>query len=222
MILDYFEIRAIPGVEAIDGNRYRRTVRLNDAHAFIEAEPDKTRDILWVRVMSDRPFALADLVMRLRRLFDLDAQPQAIGATIFQMTPLIGPLVEQRPGLRIPGAFDGFELAIRAVLGQQVSVKGATTIAGRLVETYGDQVTPPGENWPSFLFPEPQTLVRDGSRETRYAPHPWRYNCQPLPKRLQTATSHCIPASIFLRWLLPLRRSRASAIGQPPMLRCAR
>jgi len=160
MILDYFEMRAIPGVEAIDGNRYRRTVRLNDAHAFIEAEPDKSRDILWVRVMSNRPFALADLVMRLRRLFDLDAQPQAIGAH-FSDDPLIGPLVKQRPGLRIPGAFDGFELAIRAILGQQVSVKGATTIAGRLVEAYGDQVTTPGENWPSYLFPEPQTLVRD-------------------------------------------------------------
>ena len=160
MILDYFRMRAIPGVEAIDGNRYRRTVRLEESHAFIEAEPDKTRDILWVRVMSDRPFALADLVMRLRRLFDLDAQPQAIGAH-FSDDPLIGPLVQQHPGLRIPGAFDGFELAIRAILGQQVSVKGASTIAGRLVEAYGDEVTALGENWPSFLFPEPQTLVRD-------------------------------------------------------------
>lgn len=160
MILDYFAMRAIPGVEAIDGNCYRRTVRLDDSHAFIEAEPDKNRDVLWVRVMSDRPFALADLSMRLRRLFDLDAQPLAIGAH-FSDDPLIGPLVQQRPGLRIPGAFDGFELAIRAILGQQVSVKGATTIAGRLVEAYGDEVTPPGENWPSFLFPEPHTLVRN-------------------------------------------------------------
>jgi len=160
MILDYFRLRAIPGVEAIEGNRYRRTVRLADNHAFIEAEPDKNRDILWVRVMSDQPFALADLVMRLRRLFDLDAEPHAIGAH-FSDDPLIGPMVEERPGLRIPGAFDGFELAIRAILGQQVSVKGATTIAGRLVETYGDEVTPPGPNWPSFLFPEPQTLIRD-------------------------------------------------------------
>lgn len=165
MILDYFRLRLIPGVETISGNCYRRTVRLDDAYAFIEAEPDASRNILWVRVLSNQPFPLADLVMRLRRTFDLDADPAAIREH-FHNDPLIGPLVDQRPGLRVPGAFDGFELAIRAVLGQQVSVKGASTLTGRLVEAYGEAVVPPpGPNWPSHLFPTPDIMMTDRLHE---------------------------------------------------------
>lgn len=165
MILDYFRSRLIPGVETIEGNRYRRTVRLDGTHAFIEAEPDKTRNIFWVRVISDQPFPLADLVMRVRRVFDLDADPTAIAAHFTDDT-LIGPMTKALPGLRVPGAYDGFELAIRAVLGQQVSVKGATTLTGRLVEIYGQKVTPPpGDNWPCFLFPTPRALVTNKLHE---------------------------------------------------------
>jgi len=161
MILDYFQLRLIPGVETIEGNCYRRSLRLDEAHAFIEVAPDKSRNILWVRVLSDRPFPLADLVMRLRRTFDLDADPAAI-AEHFSEDAFIGPLVKMRPGLRVPGAFDGFELAIRAVLGQQVSVKGASTLTGRLVEKYGDAIsTPHGENWPTHLFPTPHAIMTD-------------------------------------------------------------
>jgi len=126
MILDYFRSRLIPGVETIEGTRYRRTIHLDGGHAFIEAEPDLARNIFWVRVISDQPFPLADLAMRIRRVFDLDADPAAIAAH-FTDDDLIGPLTRALPGLRIPGSYDGFELAIRAVLGQQVSVKGATT-----------------------------------------------------------------------------------------------
>lgn len=165
MILSYLQARLIPGVETIAGNHYRRSIRHEDGDAFIEAEPDATRNILWVRVISDRPFQLADLVARMRRVFDLDADPAAISQH-FQADPLIGPLARTKPGLRIPGAYDGFELAVRAILGQQVSVKGATTLAGRLVSTYGTPVDrSPGPDWPTHLFPAPGALTDDRLHE---------------------------------------------------------
>src|SRR5690606_1053568 len=82
---------------------------------------------------------LMEVLARLRALFDLDARPDVV-RTHLGNDPLLRPLVAQRPGLRVPGAFDGFELAIRAVLGQQVSVRAATTLCGRLVERFGEEV----------------------------------------------------------------------------------
>ena len=79
---------------------------------------------------------LLDLVRRAGRIFDVDADPLAIGA-VLSRDPLLAPLVAARPGLRVPGAWDPFEIAVRAILGQQVSVRGARTLAGRLVEAFG-------------------------------------------------------------------------------------
>ena len=81
----------------------------------------------------------AAVVARVRRLFDVDARPDVV-ARHLGADPLLGPLVARRPGLRLPGAFDGFELATRAVLGQQVSVAGARTLAGRLAERFGPRL----------------------------------------------------------------------------------
>lgn len=93
------------------------------------------------------------LESRTRRLFDLDRNPRAIGGAL-SADRLLGPLVRSIPGLRVPGAWNGFELAIRAILGQQVTVRGATTLCGRLVEDYGRK----NEN--GFYFPTPEILAR--------------------------------------------------------------
>ena len=162
LMLKYFRSRLIPGVEVITGSTYRRSVSFGGHAAFIEASADPVRHILWVRVLAQAPFPLAELATRARQIFDLDAEPAVIAAH-FAGDPLIGPLVAARPGQRVPGAYDGFELGIRAILGQQVSVKGASTLAGRLVSRYGTPLSPtPGPDWPTHLFPTASQIVTAG------------------------------------------------------------
>lgn len=98
------------------------------------------------------------IVRRVRRLFDLDADPIRIGRDLAR-DPLLAQAVREHPGLRVPGAWDGFETAVRAVLAQQVSVRGATTMAGRLVAALGEPI-PSGEEGLTHLFPEPADLAR--------------------------------------------------------------
>src|SRR5262249_48247848 len=99
-----------------------------------------------------RPAALFRIVERVRRIFDLSADPAAISSALTK-DPQLRPLVSERPGLRVPGCWDGFELAVRAVLGQQVSVKGATTLAGRLASAFGNDTSE------GILFPAAESLA---------------------------------------------------------------
>lgn len=155
-MLDYLAARATPGVEAVapDG-RYWRTVQLHGHRGYIALGPAAaTRAARHARVgrapdvrlelsVTLLP-VLVPLIARLRSLLDLDADPVAIAAHL-SGDPALGVLVAQRPGLRVPGAVDGFELALRTVLGQQVSVRGATTLAGRLARLVAEPLlaTPP-------------------------------------------------------------------------------
>jgi AraC family transcriptional regulator of adaptative response / DNA-3-methyladenine glycosylase II len=144
-LLEFLAARAVPGVETVDGTGYRRVVpggviTLTPAgdHVALRAELADTRRLAWI-------------VARCRRLFDLDADPDAIAATLGATA--LRPLVERRPGLRVPGAFDGFELAVRAVVGQQVSVAGARTLLGRLVARAGERTAD------GCLFPAAERLA---------------------------------------------------------------
>jgi len=128
--------RAIPGVELVGAERYARTIALGPDRGLIEVAP-VSGDRLEVRLHFPRLAALPTLIARLRRLFDLAADPQAINAHL-ALDPALAPLVAQRPGLRVPGAWDGLELAIRAILGQQITVSAATALAGRLVRIHGE------------------------------------------------------------------------------------
>src|SRR5208282_2485308 len=101
--------------------------------------------------------ALPAIIARLRRVFDLAADPLAIAAHLAR-DPTLSPLVKARPGLRVPGAWDGFELAIRAVLGQQITVTAAARLAGRLVAAHGERLRAAGENL-THIFPEPESLA---------------------------------------------------------------
>jgi AraC family transcriptional regulator of adaptative response / DNA-3-methyladenine glycosylase II len=165
-VLDFLGARALPGVEVLEGSSYRRTLRLPHGHAVVTlAAPvladgsDAGGGSAYVGadlVLSD----LRDLttaVARCRQLLDLDADPVAVCEAL-RTQPLIGAAVARDPGRRVPGAAEGFELAVRAVIGQQVSVAGARTVAGRLVEAVGDPLPEPVGTL-THLFPTPEALA---------------------------------------------------------------
>lgn len=156
-LLSYLAIRAIPGVEEISADTYRRSFSLRGAYGLIEVRPSKKPNALDVSIASENRAPIRLIATRIRRLFDLDADPTAIAAAL-QDDPLIGPRLAAAPGFRVPGAFDGFELAIRAILGQQVSVKGATTLAGRLVARCGEAMAAPSGSLTHY-FPTPEALA---------------------------------------------------------------
>jgi AraC family transcriptional regulator of adaptative response / DNA-3-methyladenine glycosylase II len=132
-LLGFLAPRAIPGVEAVADRTYRRTCVVGGEVALLEVAPGKD-GVLVLRLAGAAGSQLLAMTSRVRRIFDLDADPLAVAERL-RRDPLLAKLV--RPGLRVPGAWNAFELAVRAVLGQQVSVRGATTLAGRLVGALG-------------------------------------------------------------------------------------
>lgn len=179
-MLSYLSLRATPGMELVtahDGGRYWRSVNLHGYQGFIAVgqpatrrrrQPDHDQAKKKTRVRT-RPHTLelelsasllpvlVPLLARLRRLFDLDAEPKAIAAHL-SADPSLAPLVARRRGLRVPGAFDGFELALRTVLGQQVTVRGATTLAGRLA-LLGDEIAAASSHPGEAVLPTPLTRL---------------------------------------------------------------
>jgi AraC family transcriptional regulator of adaptative response / DNA-3-methyladenine glycosylase II len=166
-VLQFLGTRAVPGIEGLDGSTYRRSLRLPHGHAVVALTAPATDDdgpayVEGVLHLSD----LRDLttaVSRCRHLLDLDADPIAVFEAL-RDDPLVGPLVTATPGRRVPGAADGFELAVRAVIGQQVSVPGARTVAGRLVLAAGDGLADPIEGI-THLFPTPAALIALAERD---------------------------------------------------------
>ena len=141
-MLRFLSARAMKGVERIQDDVYRRTVQLGDRRGWITVRHAPERRALLVELAHSLTPALPALLGRLRHLFDLSARPDIIAAQLAQ-DALLTDSVRRHPGLRVPGAFDGFELAVRAVLGQQISVKAATTLAGRFVDAFGAPIETP-------------------------------------------------------------------------------
>lgn len=139
-LMGFLAARSVALVEQVDKNRYRRTLRIADNgvvhHGWIEVRQHKTKAVLSVRVAATLAKVLPQVLARVKRVFDLSCQPQQIVAAL-------GAWAKPRAGLRLPGAFDGFELAVRAVLGQQITVRAATTLAGRFAEAFGEPVVTP-------------------------------------------------------------------------------
>jgi AraC family transcriptional regulator of adaptative response / DNA-3-methyladenine glycosylase II len=158
-LLRFLRLRATPGAEVVDAAVYRRTIAINGVAGVMSVSCDAKAAQLILHVSG---VADGDVVARVRRIFDLDADPHATAARL-RRSPQLRRCVDAAPGLRVPGAWDGFELAVRAVLGQQVTVKGATTLAGRLVRAFGTPI----ENCRaiekcgglSHLFPRPAALA---------------------------------------------------------------
>jgi AraC family transcriptional regulator of adaptative response / DNA-3-methyladenine glycosylase II len=155
-MLAFLSLRATPGVEVVEGGCYRRTISLNALSGCIEAFLEKGESAIAVRICFPDPRWLFLIVERIRYMFDLNADPFEIAGQL-GTDPLLAKPVALTPGLRVPGCWDGFELAVRAVLGQQVTVKGASTLAGRLVEEFGIAVTP--RRGLTHLFPLPNVLA---------------------------------------------------------------
>ena len=152
-MLSFLAARAIPGVEVVNGDNYRRTIAIGANQGVISVMP-ATKNRIDVRVRFPDMAALPQIIARVRRVFDLAADPDTIGVHL-ALDPVLAPLVAARPGLRVPGAWDGFELAVRAILGQQTSVPAATGLLGRLVQAFGDplpRATKESEDL-SHLFP---------------------------------------------------------------------
>lgn len=158
-MLRYLATRGIPGVEAIDlvQQTYARSVRIGDAQGWLRARNLDAKNMLELEVAPQLAPHLMFLLSQVRTQFDLDANPAVIEAHLMQ-DPLLAPQVRAVPGLRVPGAFDVFELAVRAVLGQQVSVAGATTLSGRVVQRFGDAIETPIAGV-THHFPQAQTLA---------------------------------------------------------------
>lgn len=133
-ILHFLELRAIPGVEKVADSRYHRTVSIDSHRGWISVSNDAARHNLVVEVAHSLVPALLPILTRIKSLFDLCAEPT-------QISGHLGELARANPGTRVPGAFDGFEMAIRAICGQQVTVRGATTLSGRIVALLGEAVS---------------------------------------------------------------------------------
>jgi len=158
-MIGFLAARAVPGVELVTPERYARTIALG-AHSGTIAVSRSGEDQLSVAVRFPKLSALPSILARVRRVFDLAADPQQIGAHLAD-DPALAKLVAARPGLRVPGAWDGFELAIRAILGQQISVPAAVKLAGKLAAQHGDVLDP---TWASEgltrTFPRAERLAR--------------------------------------------------------------
>jgi len=170
-MLDFLGARAIPGVERVHDGEYQRAFRLGDAYGSFSVRDCPEQSQLLARIRCTEIEPLGQVVARLRRVFDLDADSRTIDAQLSQ-DPLMAARVRERPGVRVPGAWDHFELAVRAVLGQQVSVSAATTFAARIVAQYGTPLPesarmphsarkPQAPEAPATdqLFPSPKTLA---------------------------------------------------------------
>jgi AraC family transcriptional regulator of adaptative response / DNA-3-methyladenine glycosylase II len=141
-LLAYLHLRAIPGVEAVADGCYRRTAAIDGHAGWISVSLNPSGHALDVRIAESLTPVIGAVLYRLKHLFDLGAAPEAVSAHLVH-DALLAPVVRRLPGLRVPGAFDGFELAVRAVLGQQVSVKSATTFAGRWARVFGAPIATP-------------------------------------------------------------------------------
>jgi AraC family transcriptional regulator of adaptative response / DNA-3-methyladenine glycosylase II len=139
-LLSFLERRAIQGVEHIEDGRYLRTVCVpqngKDHSGWIMARPVRRKPAIELRMSASLAAVVPAVLARAKRLFDLSCNPADI-------TLALGPLAERNPGLRLPGAFDGFELAVRAILGQQITVKAARTLAGRFAAAFGEPMQAP-------------------------------------------------------------------------------
>jgi AraC family transcriptional regulator of adaptative response / DNA-3-methyladenine glycosylase II len=167
-VLAFLGTRAVTGIETQDGSTYRRSMRLPHGHGVITLSAPESPEDGQGPSFVEGELHLSDLrdlttaVSRCRQLLDLDADPVAVFEAL-RDDPLVGSLVRQQPGRRVPGAADGFELAVRAVIGQQVSVSGARTVAGRLVLAAGDPLPEPAGDI-THLFPTPAALMELAQR----------------------------------------------------------
>ena len=157
-MLSFLQARMIPGVESIEEGQYRRTVSLNGRQGTISVTNNGKSQALEAEIRFPDVRSLPEIVRRLRSVFDLGCHPLTIEEHLSK-DPTLSPLIAARPGLRVPGAWDEFEMALRAILGQQISVTGATKLASKLVDSYGDTLKQGADKALRLVFPAPERLA---------------------------------------------------------------
>jgi len=155
-VLGFLAARATPGVESVSGSHYRRTIAIGEKTGSITVSPAGDGPALMLEVRFGDPRALLAIVERVRRMFDLGADPAVIAEQL-SGDPLLRRAFAAHPGIRTPGAWDPFELSVRAILGQQISVRAATTIAGRVAVRWGTPIE--GTGGLGRLFPTAAQLA---------------------------------------------------------------
>ena len=180
-LLAFLEQRAIPGIERVSGNVYQRTIEIDGARGFFTAKPDETEPRLLVHLELSSYEAMPQAVERIRRIFDLGADPARIAKHLSQ-DPKLRPSVQLHPGLRVPGVWDGFEAAVLAVLGQTLGAPGPKRVMARLVRMFGSPIQSPvgGLN---RLFPTPEALAAGDLSKAGIA-----QGCVPALRKLTRAT----------------------------------
>ncbi|MFC4527391.1 DNA-3-methyladenine glycosylase 2 family protein [Dyella halodurans] len=164
-ILAFLRGRALPGVELVDEHSYARVFGPADAPGWLRLSAwPNGEHALQLQLHCPQPAHMLGVVAKLRRMFDLDANPGSISDTLKQ-SAVLAPLLRKRPGLRLPGGWDGFEIAVRAILGQQVSVAAARTLATRIVQRYGMPLAASPIPGLERLFPSPHALADVDLRE---------------------------------------------------------
>ena len=156
-ILEFLAVQATPGVEVVRDGYYRRSILLQENRGYLEVLPDANRNALDVRVQFGDPRSLFPIIERVRRMFDLDADWSTVARTL-ATDPALAAQVRSRPGLRVPGCWDGFEFATRAILGEEIESDSVTALAGRIVKDFGQPYRP--ADGLTHLFPTPEVLAR--------------------------------------------------------------
>jgi AraC family transcriptional regulator of adaptative response / DNA-3-methyladenine glycosylase II len=159
-VLRFLSARALRDVEWVTESSYARTVALGEARGWIRITHAPDRNALLLEFAHSLTNVLPALLTRVRALFDLNARPDLISAHL-GLDARLAPLVRRTPGLRVPGAFNGFELGMRAIIGQQITVKSASTVGARIVQAFGERVVTPYAEL-SRLSPTPARVARAG------------------------------------------------------------
>ncbi|UCH94901.1 MAG: DNA-3-methyladenine glycosylase 2 family protein [Candidatus Aminicenantes bacterium] len=166
-LLNYLKARQINSVEVIDKDRYCRSFRIAgnpgnreevEEHGVFMVTPAEKTSHLVLRLQINGTFGLMNIVHRVRRLFDLEADPMFISGYL-KKDPGLLPILSLFPGLRLPGGWDNFEIAVRAIIGQQVSIRAANTITARLLQRHGTPIDHSFIPGVTHLFPTPRTLA---------------------------------------------------------------
>ena len=158
VMLGFLGKRAIPGIEGVTATSYERVAGPRERSTWMRVTAAATQPELQLEISTADPRAIPGIVQRTRRIFDLDADLRPVHAAL-STSDMLKTGIKRRPGLRVPGCWDGFELAVRAVIGQQISVAGATTLTRRLVDRYGEQRNDDAPEGLNRVFPAPERLA---------------------------------------------------------------
>ena len=207
-MLGYLRARAIAGIEVVDGGCYQRTVEIDGFVGTVEVRHVPQLRSLGATIRFPNVRSLPAIVTRVRRLFDVGADIETIEAHLSR-DPLLAPLVARRPGLRAPGGWDGFELAVRAFLGQQISVAAARRLAGNLVARHGKSVSKSYVSHPglSHVFPTAERLASAESISLRM-PRARQLSLKALAKAAATDSNLFRPFGTIEEAIMRLRTIR--------------